>query len=91
MTKEKMWGRVDGPKVGVAEFSKVRTHVRGAVALAHNGDASKADTQMYVTLANTPRLDLTYVVFGKVISGMEVVDKLRYADRIVRVTVRAAK
>ncbi len=91
MTKEKMWGRIDGPKVGVAEFSKVRTHVRGAVALAHNGDASKADTQMYVTLANTPRLDLRYVVFGKVISGMDVVDKLKYADRIVRVTVRAAK
>lgn len=91
MTKEKMWGRVEGPAVGVAEFSKLRTHVRGAVALAHNGDASKADTQMYVTLADTPRLNGKYVVFGKVISGMEVVDKLKYADRIVRVTVREAK
>src|SRR5213083_1829832 len=49
MTKEKMWGRIEGPAVGVSEFSKLRTHVRGAVALAHNGDASKADTQMYVT------------------------------------------
>jgi peptidyl-prolyl cis-trans isomerase B (cyclophilin B) len=91
MTKEKMWGRIDGPKVGVAEFSKLRRHVRGAVALAHNGDAAKADTQIYVTLADTPRLDGKYVVFGKVISGMEVVDKLTYADRIVRVTVREAK
>jgi peptidyl-prolyl cis-trans isomerase B (cyclophilin B) len=91
MTKEKMWGRVEGPQVGVAEFSKTRRHVRGAVALAHNGDASKADTQIYVTLADTPRLDNKYVVFGKVISGMEVVDKLKYADRIVRVTVREAK
>ena len=91
MTKEKMWGRVEGPAVGVAEFSKLRRHVRGAVALAHNGDAAKADTQMYVTLADTPRLNMKYVVFGKVISGMEVVDKLRYADRIVRVTVREAK
>jgi cyclophilin family peptidyl-prolyl cis-trans isomerase len=91
MTKEKMWGRVEGPPVGAAEFSKLRRHVRGAVALAHNGDASKADTQMYVTLADTPRLDGKYVVFGKVISGMDVVDKLKYADRIVRVTVREAK
>jgi cyclophilin family peptidyl-prolyl cis-trans isomerase len=91
MTKEKMWGRIEGPAVGVAEFSKLRTHVRGAVALAHNGDASKADTQMYVTLADTPRLNMKYVVFGKVISGMDVVDKLKYADRIVRVTVREAK
>jgi peptidyl-prolyl cis-trans isomerase B (cyclophilin B) len=91
MTKEKMWGRIEGPAVGVAEFSKIRRHVRGAVALAHNGDASKADTQMYVTLADTPRLYGKYVVFGKVITGMDVVDKLRYADRIVRVTVREAK
>jgi len=91
MTKEKMWGRIEGPAVGVAEFSKLRTHVRGAVALAHNGDASKADTQMYVTLADTPRLNMKYVVFGKVISGMDVVDKLKYADRIVRVSVREAK
>jgi cyclophilin family peptidyl-prolyl cis-trans isomerase len=91
MTKEKMWGRIEGPAVGVAEFSKLRTHVRGAVALAHNGDASKADTQIYVTLADTPRLNMKYVVFGKVISGMDVVDKLKYADRIVRVTVREAR
>jgi cyclophilin family peptidyl-prolyl cis-trans isomerase len=91
MTKEKMWGRAVGPQVGVAEFSKLRTHVRGAVAMAHGGDASKADTQFYITLNAAPRLDGDYVVFGKVISGMDVVQKLQYADRIVRVTVREAK
>jgi cyclophilin family peptidyl-prolyl cis-trans isomerase len=89
MTKEKLWGGGgSGKPVGVGEFSKLRTHVRGAVGLAHNGDASKADTQMYVTLADTPRLNMKYAVFGKVISGMDVADKLKYADRIVRVTVR---
>jgi cyclophilin family peptidyl-prolyl cis-trans isomerase len=91
MTKEKMWGRIDGPKVGAAEFSKLRRHTRGALGLAHNGDAAKADTQMYVTLRNAPELDGKYVVFGKVISGMDVVEKIRYADRIVRLTVREAK
>ena len=91
MTKEKMWGRAAGPEVGAAEFSKLRRHVRGAVAMAHRGDAAKADTQFYITLADTPRLDGDYVVFGKVISGMDVVDKLRYADRVVRLTVREAK
>jgi cyclophilin family peptidyl-prolyl cis-trans isomerase len=91
MTKEKMWGRAVGPAVGVAEFSKLRTHVRGAVAMAHGGDATKADTQFYITLADTPRLNGDYVVFGKVISGMDVVDKLRYADRVIRLTVREAK
>jgi cyclophilin family peptidyl-prolyl cis-trans isomerase len=91
MTKEKMWGRAVGPQIGAAEFSKSRRHVRGAVAMAHGGDAAKADTQFYITLADTPRLDGDYVVFGKVIAGMDVVDKLRYADRIVRLTVREAK
>ena len=83
--------------------AKLKSHVGREVILglrperitdvrhAHNGDASKADTQMYITLADTPRLNGKYVVFGKVISGMDVVDKLKYADRIVRLTVRAAK
>lgn len=91
MTKEKMWGRAVGPQIGVAEFSKLRTHVRGAVAMAHGGDASKADTQFYITLNAAPKLDGDYVVFGKVISGMDVVQKLQYGDRIVRLTVREAK
>ena len=91
MTKEEFWGRSEGPPIGAAEFSKLRTHVRGAVAMAHRGDAAKADTQFYVTLNDAHRLDGDYVVFGKVISGMDVVQKLKYADRVVRVTVRAAK
>ncbi|MEO7158419.1 MAG: peptidylprolyl isomerase [Vicinamibacterales bacterium] len=91
MTKEKMWGRIEGPPVGAAEFSKLRTHVKGAVGMAHNGDASKADTQFYVVLSDQHALDNKYVVFGKVISGMEVVQKMQYADRIVRVNVREAK
>ena len=88
MTKEKMWGRVAGEPIGAAEFSKLRTHVKGAVGMAHNGNASAADTQFYVTLADVHRLDGQYVVFGEVISGMDVVQKIQYADRIVRVTVR---
>ena len=91
MTKEKMWGRIEGPPVGAAEFSKLRTHVKGAVGMAHNGDASKADTQFYVTLSDQRALDNRYVVFGRVITGMDVVQKLQYADRIVRVTVREEK
>ena len=54
MTKERMWGTGgSGKPIGVAEISKTRTHVRGAVAMAHAGDAAKADSQMYVTLAPT--------------------------------------
>jgi peptidyl-prolyl cis-trans isomerase B (cyclophilin B) len=92
MTKKAQWGTGgSGTPIGAAEFSKTRTHVLGAVAMAHAGDAAQADSQFYVTLAPQPRLDGAYAVFGKVISGMEVVQKLAVDDRIVRVTVREAK
>ncbi len=92
MTKQAMWGSGgSGTSIGVAEISKTRTHVRGAVAMAHAGDAAKADSQFYVTLAEVHRLDPDYTVFGKIISGMDVVMKIAQTDRIVRVTVRGAK
>jgi len=92
MTKQAAWGSGgSGKPIGAAEISKTRTHVRGAVAMAHAGDAAKADSQFYVTLAAVPRLDPDYTVFGKIISGMDVVTKIAVTDRIVRVTVREAK
>ena len=50
MTKQADWGRMgSGTPIGVAEITKTRTHVRGAVAMAHAGDPAKADSQWYVT------------------------------------------
>ena len=93
MTKQPMWGNGgSGTPIGAAEITKTRTHsTKGMVAMAHAGDASKADSQFYVTLAPQTRLDADYAVFGKVISGMDVVEKIQAPDRIVRVTVRGAK
>ena len=92
MTRQTDWGRGgSGTPIGAAEITKSRTHVRGAVAMAHAGDATKADSQWYVTLSPQAALDGKYTVFGKVISGMDVVVKLQVTDRIIRVTVREAK
>ncbi len=93
MTKQAMWGNGgSGKPIGAAEITKTRTHsTKGMVAMAHAGDASKADSQFYVTLAPQTRLDADYAVFGKVISGMDVVEKIQAPDRIIRVTVRGAK
>ena len=89
MTKKASWGTGgSGKPVGVAEISKTRLHVRGAVAMAHAGDPAKADSQFYVTLAATPRLNGQYTVFGRVINGMDVVEKTVAEDRIVRMTVK---
>ncbi|MEQ1757767.1 MAG: peptidylprolyl isomerase [Vicinamibacterales bacterium] len=89
MSKRDRWGtQGSGKAIGVGEFSPKRTHIRGAVAIAHTGDARGGDSQMYITLAPTPRLNNSYTVFGQVISGMDVVEKLVETDVIRRITVR---
>lgn len=92
MTKRDTWGQGgSGSAIGVAEMTKTRTNVRGAVAMAHRGDPKQADSQFYILMSAQPRLNAQYPVFGKVISGMDVVSRISAGDRIVRATVREAK
>ena len=55
-------------------------HVRGAVAMARQGGPPEttpsSGSQFYIALADLPQLDGQYTVFGKVTSGMDVVDKI---------------
>ncbi len=92
LSQEADWGRGDaassGTPIGVPEMSKKRTHTKGAVAMAHPGDPSKADSQIYVTLADRPDLDGRYTVFGHVIAGAEVPSRLQRGDLITRMYVR---
>ena len=87
-----LWGRGaaagSGKSIGAAEISRRRIHVKGAVAMAHMGDPAKADSQLYVTLANRPDLDGQYAVFGQVIDGAEVPETLQVGDLITRVSVK---
>jgi cyclophilin family peptidyl-prolyl cis-trans isomerase len=87
-----LWGRGaaagSGKPIGAAEISRRRIHVKGAVAMAHMGDPAKADSQVYVTLANRPDLDGQYAVFGQVIDGAEVPETLQVGDLITRVFVK---
>ena len=88
-TKRHIWGTGgSGTPVGASEVSPRRRHVRGAVAMAHSGDPTRADAQFYVTLVPVPRLNGKYAVFGRVISGMDVVAQLRVGDVIRRATVK---
>ena len=90
MSQRDWWGRRgSGRIIGVAEFNK-RTHVRGAVSLAHSGDAKLADSQLFIMKAAGPSLDKKHVVIGQVTAGMAVVDALRVTDTIKLVTVTAA-
>ena len=92
MTKRERWGTGDsGREIGVAEISAKRPHKLGAVALAHGGDPRQADSQMYIALNGPARyseIEGDFTVFGQVISGMDVVQKLQITDIIRRATVR---
>jgi peptidyl-prolyl cis-trans isomerase A (cyclophilin A) len=59
-------------------------NVRGSVAMARTGDPNSATSQFFVNVVDNAFLDaansrdgLGYAVFGQVIEGMEVVDKIR--------------
>jgi peptidyl-prolyl cis-trans isomerase B (cyclophilin B) len=89
MTKRDSWGTGgSGKAIGVSEVSPKRTHQTGAVAVAFAGDPRSADSQVYVVLAPQPQLNSRFTVFGQVISGMDVVSKLRIPDVIKRATVK---
>jgi cyclophilin family peptidyl-prolyl cis-trans isomerase len=63
-------------------------HDRGAVGLAHpQGDKDTGDCQFYIMLARASFLDNSYTVFGQVVAGMEVVDKVEKGDVVVSVKV----
>ena len=85
-----LWGRsASGKPIGVAEITKKRRHVRGAVAMAYPGtDARNADSQIYILTKPNPSLDAKYTVFGKVTWGMEVVDKIQMSDVLTRAYVK---
>ena len=88
-TKKDIWGTGgSGTPVGVSELSRKHRHVRGAVAMAHPGNAAKADAQFYVMLGDRPSLDGKYVVFGQVTSGFDVPAKIRVGDVIKKMYVK---
>ena len=51
-------------------------HLRGVVSLARPAEANAATTHFFILLNDAPHLDGTFAAFGRVRSGMEVVDKI---------------
>ncbi|MGH2395327.1 MAG: peptidylprolyl isomerase [Candidatus Limnocylindria bacterium] len=72
-----------------AEFNKQK-HVRGSVAMARSQHPDSAGSQFYITYGATPHLDNNYTVFGKVVSGMEEVDRIKQGDRMTSVAIEEA-
>ena len=92
MTKKDLWGSGgSGKPIGVAEFSKNVRHSVGMVSMAHAGKAAQADSQFFIVIGPASHLDGVHQIWGKVSSGMDVVNKLAVPDRIIRATVKGAK
>jgi peptidyl-prolyl cis-trans isomerase B (cyclophilin B) len=59
-----------------AEFNE-KPHLRGTLSMARRPDhVDSAGSQFFICVAPAPRLDRKYTVFGEVVSGMEVADKI---------------
>ena len=70
-----MWGQ-GGPGYNLkAEFSS-RSHLRGIVSMARANDPDSAGSQFFIVTSDSTFLDRQYTVFGEVIDGMEVADKI---------------
>ena len=58
-------------------------HNRGSVSMARSKDLNSANSQFYISLKSLPELDGRYAVFGKVSSGMNVIDLIQEEDFII--------
>lgn len=62
------------------EAGKGLSNLRGSIAMARTANPNSATAQFFINVADNPRLDSAgggYAVFGRVIQGMEVVDKIK--------------
>jgi peptidyl-prolyl cis-trans isomerase A (cyclophilin A) len=78
---DKNYAAVPAPTKVVNEAGNGLTNQRGTVGMARSSDPHGADAQFYVNLYDNEALDPNktrwgYAVFGKVVQGMEVVDKI---------------
>lgn len=64
-----------------AEFNP-RKHLKGTLAMARTSDPNSAGSQFYICLEAIPHLDNQYTVFGQIVMGHEVPEKIRQGDKM---------
>ena len=63
-----------------SEFNDI-PHLRGTLSMARSQDPNSANSQFFICFKASSFLDRQYTVFGKVIEGMENVDKIKKGDQ----------
>jgi len=64
-----------------AEFSR-EPHIRGTVSMARAQSPDSGDSQFFICFEESPWLNGQYTVWGKVIEGMENVDKIKRGEPV---------
>lgn len=75
-----------GPGYTFPDEPVIGNYYRGIVAMANAGPNTNG-SQFFILLADHPELPPNYTIFGKVTSGMEVVDKIAVGDKMTSVTI----
>lgn len=70
------------------EIAKDLSNTRGAVAMARSGDPNSAGSQFYILRTKADWLDGQYAVFGNVVTGLDVVDKMAIGDKMTKITIK---
>src|ERR1700676_2255737 len=73
-----------------AEFSE-RPHIQGTVAMARSSNPNSAGSQFYICLDAAPFLNRQYTVFGHVVEGQNVVDRIRAGDAMTKVAIEGSE
>jgi cyclophilin family peptidyl-prolyl cis-trans isomerase len=76
-----------GPGYAIRDEMNRRRYLRGTLGMALSGP-NTGGSQFFVTHSPQPHLDGGYTVFGQLIAGDDVLDRIVQGDRIVRITVR---
>ena len=75
ITLKSQWG-MGGPGYTInAEFNS-RSHLRGIISMARSQDPNSAGSQFFIVTSDSTFLDRDYTVFGEVVDGMDVADKI---------------
>jgi cyclophilin family peptidyl-prolyl cis-trans isomerase len=75
-----------GPGYTIRDELTARPYLRGTVGMALDW-ADTGGSQYFITVSPQPHLDAKYTVFGRVVEGMDVVDRIQQGDVIRRVRV----
>jgi cyclophilin family peptidyl-prolyl cis-trans isomerase len=75
-----------GPGYSVRDELNERPYLRGTVGMALSGPDT-GGSQFFITHSPQPHLDAKYTVFGRVVNGQAVVDRLQQGDRIDRIRI----